>query len=137
MSEHDRQVLLARSRSGPANAAEQDAQQVLLARSRSGPADFDRNDEHHYYHQHHNHNSGLVFEQSPNRSPAGGKRGGFSSFDSTRFGSRPSRSGGALPPLPSLNFDQLTGGNGTGSSTMEVEQMHRAPWHGAESRYVN
>lgn len=120
MSEHDRQV--------------------LLARSRSGPADFNRNEEHPFY-QPQQHNAGLVFENSPN-TPVGGRRaggGGFSSFDSARFGSRSSRSSGVLPPLPSLNFEQfasVNGGNGSGG-TMEMEKVRRAPWHGAESPYVN
>lgn len=141
MSEHDRQVLIARSRSGPAAiAAEQEAHKLLVARSRPGPADFTRNEEHPYYQQQHHHNADLAFEHSPNRAPVGGRRagGGFSSFDSARFGSRSSRSSGVLPPLPSLNFEQFAGVNGgSGGGTMEMEKVHRAPWRGAESPYVN
>jgi len=147
MSEQDRQVLLARCRSGPssvaaaaaASAANQDSQQVLLGRSRSGPAEFSRNDDHHQYYnygqqQQREDAGGLVFNRSPNRSPVGGRGGGgaeLASFESARFGSRPSSSSGVLPALPSLNFEQLTGGGGGA-----VNEIRRAPWHGADSTYV-
>ena len=151
MSEQDRQVLLARCRSGPSSAAasaaaaEQD-RQVLLARSRSGPADFNRDDDdhhHHYYrsnssHHHHHHqyrqhpDGGVVFDHRPSRGEEGGRGGGGGgeySFEGTRYGSHSSGPSGVLPTLPSLNYEQFSGGG--------VDRMRRAPWHGAaDSTYV-
>ncbi|CAM9735152.1 unnamed protein product [Ectocarpus fasciculatus] len=141
MSEQERQVLLARSRSGPsaaaAAAAEQD-RQVLLARSRSGPAGYTRDDEHRYYQQ--QQDSGYTYDRSPDRSPLG--RGGGFSLGSGRFGSGapPGSGGGALPPLPSLNFEQYNVGvgdsGGGGGGPISVGEIRRAPWYGPESSYA-
>eukprot|EP00752_Nemacystus_decipiens_P007356 g6578.t1 len=150
MSEQDRQILLARRRSGPSSgaasaAAAQQDRQVLLARSRSGPADFNREDHHHrnnYYHtssssssSSNNHNGHHRYRQHDHgapafdHSPGRGGGGGEYSFEGTRYGSHTSGPSGVLPPLPSLNFEQFSGGG--------VDRMRRAPWHGAaDSTYV-
>ncbi|CBN77123.1 Heat Shock transcription factor [Ectocarpus siliculosus] len=142
MSEQERQALLARSRSGPSAAAaaavaaaEQD-RQALLARPRTGPAGYSRDDEHRYYQQ--QQDAGYMYDRSPDRSPLG--RGGGFSFGSGRFGSgAPQGSGGgALPPLPSLNFEQYNvgGGGGGGGGPVGVGEIRRAPWYGPESSYA-
>lgn len=142
MSEQERQVLLARSRSGPsaasiAAAAEQD-RQVLLARSRSGPASYTRDDEHRYYQQ--QQDAGYMYDRSPDRSPVA--RGGGFSFGSSRLGSGapPGSGGGALPPLPSLNFEQYNirggDGGGGGGGPVSMGEMRRTPWYGPESSYA-
>ncbi|CAM9165504.1 unnamed protein product [Ectocarpus sp. 8 AP-2014] len=139
MSEQERQALLARSRSGPSAvaSAEQD-RQALLARPRTGPgpAGYSRDDEHRYYQQ--QQDAGYMYDRSPDRSPLG--RGGGFSFGSGRFGSgAPQGSGGgALPPLPSLNFEQYNvgGGGGGGGGPVGVGEIRRAPWYGPESSYA-
>lgn len=149
MSDLDQQILLARCGFAPPSAAaaaaataEQD-RQVMLARFRSSPAEFNRDHDHHhrYYRNNHPHyrqhsDASLMFGHSPNRSPVagagGGRGGGEYSFEGTRYGSHSSGPDGVLPPLPSLNFDQFSGGGGGGG----VDRIHRAPWHGADSTYV-
>lgn len=139
MSEQERQALLARSRSGPSaaavTAAEQD-RQALLTRPRSGPAGYTRDDEHRYYQQ--QQDAGYMYDRSPDRSPLG--RGGGFSFGGGRFGSGAPQvsGGGALPPLPSLNFNQYNvgGGGGGGGGPVGVGEIHRAPWYGPESSYA-
>ncbi|CAN0246588.1 unnamed protein product [Ectocarpus sp. 12 AP-2014] len=141
MSEQERQALFARSGLGPSAATaavaaiEQD-RQALLARPRTGPAGYPRDDEHRYYQQ--QQNAGYTYDRSPDRSPLG--RGGGFSFGSGRFGSgAPQGSGGgALPPLPSLNFEQYNvgGGGGGGGGPVGVGEIRRAPWYGPESSYA-
>ncbi|CAM9707500.1 unnamed protein product [Ectocarpus sp. 4 AP-2014] len=141
MSEQERQALLARSRSGPSVAAaavaavEQD-RQALLARTRTRPAGYTCDDEHRYYQQ--QQDAGYMYDRDPDRSPLG--RGGGFSFGSGRFGSgSPQGSGGgALPPLPSLNFEQYNvgGGGGGGGGPVGVGEIRRAPWYGPESSYA-
>lgn len=163
LSEQDRQIILARSRSGPsavaaaasvaaaaaaAAAAEQD-RQVMLARSRSGPAGFNRrDDEHQYYHQqHHQQQEGRhhVFDHSPNRPSAVGRGGGFSfDADPARFGSAAAAAAAAASgtgpagvsyyPLPSLDRCVFTS-NGSTAADMEDIRRAAAPWHGAEAPY--
>ncbi|CAN0380496.1 unnamed protein product [Ectocarpus sp. 12 AP-2014] len=141
MSEQERQALFARSGSGPSAATaavaaiEQD-RQALLARPRTGPAGYPRDDEHRYYQQ--QQNAGYMYDRSPDRSPLGRGRG--FSFGSGRFGSgAPQGSGGgALPPLPSLNFEQYNvgGGGRGGGGPVGVGETRRAPWYGPESSYA-
>ncbi|CAM9248751.1 unnamed protein product [Ectocarpus sp. 13 AM-2016] len=141
MSEQERQALFARSGSGPSAATaavaaiEQD-RQALLARPRTGPAGYTRDDEHRYYQQ--QQDAGYMYDRSSDRSPLG--RGGGFSFGSGRFGSgAPQGSGGgALPPLPSLNFEQYNvgGGGGGGGGPVGVGEIRRAPWYGPESSYA-
>lgn len=141
MSDQGRQTLLARCRSGPSSAAAEQDRQLLLARSRSGPAGDDyfyHNSSNHHLHYRQHHDGGLVFDRSPDQSRGaarggggeeGGRVGGEYSFEGARYGSHSSGPSGVLPPLPSLNFDQFAVGGG-------VDRRRRAPWHGADSAYV-